>query len=120
MFVILQIGYQKFMLDSEQGLQTIMKVLSKARIIEEDRRFEGGKISTKGMAEIHCEVLPPTWGWCKEKGRADVIEPEIVRPDRLQQPHLPALLEQAMRRRLAPPARKQLRPPARLQLGGAA
>ena len=71
MFVILQIGYQKFMLESEQGLQTIMKALSKARIIENDRRFEGGKITTKGMAEIHCEVLPPIWGWCKEKGRSD-------------------------------------------------
>jgi hypothetical protein len=116
MLVILKIGYQSFVLNSEQGLQTILKVLSKARVIDRDERYMDGGILTKGLAEVNCEILPPSWGWTKAK--QEVLEPEVLAPhQKYQQPLLfPPLSGDSTRHRLNGPNRKQLPPPSRRQL----
>jgi len=85
MLVVLKIGFQKYLLPDDKGVQTVLRCLSKAQVIEEDHRYCKGGIATKGMCEVECEILPPTWGYVKGKRKdAEVLIPEIIREDRLR------------------------------------
>jgi len=75
MLVILKIGYQSYLLKSEQGLQTVLKTLSQAQVIERDNRHFEGNIELGALAEVGCEILPPTW--VARKGK-EVLEPEVM------------------------------------------
>lgn len=79
MIYMLKIGYRSYVLPSNRGLQTVIDTLSRAQMVDDDRRFEsrGIKLSTEPVC-CSIEALP---GYSFSK-RREVIEPEVLPPER--------------------------------------
>jgi hypothetical protein len=85
MVTLLHIGYRSFLLPSEQGVQTVLKCLSKAVEVARDRRYEGGtfELETKPM-HVSAEMLPDiVLTTRKRSDRPDILEPEVITPKQL-------------------------------------
>lgn len=83
MLVILRIGYQRFILPNEKGVATILRALSKAQEIKDDKRYEGGGIElSHKAADVQVEMLPPSWCFTKRKKEEAYLDPEILPPIR--------------------------------------
>jgi hypothetical protein len=82
MLCILKIGYNRFLLPSERGLQTVLLALSKAQRIEDDDRHRGGGISCVPIDEISSEMLPH-FKFVKRENK-EVLIPEVLPPNRMK------------------------------------
>jgi hypothetical protein len=82
MIYMLKIGYQSFVLPSNRGIQTVIDTLSRAQMVDEDRRYDerGIKLSPKPVT-CSIEALPG-YSFCK---RREVLEPEVLAPERKSQ-----------------------------------
>jgi hypothetical protein len=83
MMYLLRIGYMRFILTSNRGLQTVMDTLSQAQQVEEDLRHETGgfKLRTE-RHECSVEALPGYAFAKRNPSRSEVIDPEILPPER--------------------------------------
>ena len=79
MIYLLKIGYRSFVLPSNRGLQTVIDTLSRAQMVDADRRYDGKgiKLSTEPVT-CSIEALPG-YSFCK---RREVLEPEVLAPER--------------------------------------
>jgi hypothetical protein len=101
----------RLILPNERGVQTLLTVLSKGQVVEDDRRYMGGPIL---MAREHLEVnIEPLPGFAFTK-RREVLDPEVMRPERKQiAGPRPNLISDRMARQIMAGARQ-------LRAGGAA
>lgn len=78
MIVLVKIGHMRLILPTERGVQTLLTVLSKAQVVEDDQRYMGGgiKMANKPL-EVTIEPLP---GFAVTKKR-EVLDPEVMRPE---------------------------------------
>jgi hypothetical protein len=79
--VLVKIGHMRLILPNERGVQTLLTVLSKGQVVEDDQRYMGGPImmSNKRL-DVTIEPLP---GFAFKK-RREVLDPEVLPPDRKQ------------------------------------
>jgi hypothetical protein len=79
--VLVKIGHMRLILPNERGVQTLLTVLSKGQVVEDDQRYMGGPIKmSQSRLEVNIEPLP---GYAYTK-RREVLDPEVIRPDRKQ------------------------------------
>ena len=83
MMYLLKIGYMRFILTSNRGLQTVLDTLSNAQQVEEDLRYAlgGFKLRTE-RHECSVEALPGYAFGKRCPSRSEVIDPEILPPER--------------------------------------
>ena len=111
MIVLVKIGHMRLILPNERGVQTLLTVLSKGQVVEDDQRYMGGPIKmSKSRLEVNIELLP---GYAYTE-RREVLDPEVMRPERKQiaEPR-PNLISDRMARQIIASARQ-------LRAGGAA
>jgi hypothetical protein len=58
MLYLLEIDYQKFLLPDENGIQAVLKALSKARNVVSDARYDGGGLKIGPPTNVKLEALP--------------------------------------------------------------
>lgn len=81
MIVLVKIGHMRLILPNERGVQTLLTVLSKGQVVEDDQRYMGGGIKmSNSPLEVNIEPLP---GFAFTK-RREVLDPEVIRPARAQ------------------------------------
>ena len=80
MLCMIKIGYQKFILPSERGLQSVIATLSKGQKVEDDHRYKGGGITCGPIDELSFEMLP-NFRFTKRENR-EVLIPEVLPPNR--------------------------------------
>ena len=104
---LLRIGYEKFLLPTDKGVQTILNALSKARrvSISGDKRREEGRIELEpGLIECSLEMLPGYECRTRPAGpRADVVDAEVLKPRMLEPPRARQLRAPVHRERLSLP-----------------
>lgn len=82
MVYMLTIGYQKLILQSDTGIQTVLKCLSKSIRVEDDYRYkdEGISLDSKPV-QVSMEVLHDFKIVTRaRRAQATVIEPEVLPP----------------------------------------
>ena len=90
MLYLLQIGIQQFILESDAGVSTIMKTLSKATLVDRDKRYSGGEIELDHKPiQLNLEALPNLK--FVKRSRGSTGRPIFVTPELLP-PHQPTAL----------------------------
>lgn len=108
MLVKLTIGFDDFLLPDDKGLSTLVRALSRARVIEigGDNRHKGGGIKTYGFARVKTEYLPNMRLSPARRDRSDpkveYIEPEVLPSE------APRQIAGAARRQIAGASRRML------------
>ena len=82
MIVLVKIGHMRLMLPSERGVQTLITALSKAQVVVDDQRWNGGQIELGERPDVTIEPLPG-YGPVKRRDR-EVLDPEVMPSARKQ------------------------------------
>ena len=86
MVVKIRIGYQEYLLPNDQGVQTVLRTMSKALRVRSDNRYRGGEIELDNSEplRVEMEMLPDIKIVSRKRSSGDeVLEPEVVRPRQL-------------------------------------
>ena len=82
MIVMVTIAHIRLILPNERGVQTLLTVLAKAQLVEDDNRWQNGGIKmSKHNLDVKFEPLPG-FNFVKRREPDDVLTPEVMRPIR--------------------------------------
>ena len=80
---IIEIGYQKFFLQGDTGLATLLKTLGRMHQITDYEHDDDYKIASAQLREVRVNVSPTTLKLTTRKNsKVEIIDPEVIPPKR--------------------------------------